>query len=181
VASTRLLALAAQRFSTRSHGRCGGLRPAAELVNGHTLAASARSAPSDRYGDSMSVQGSRGSAGYGRRRLRLLPGSFSPSHRQSRARLRWISAQGGVQRSVPRRDSEARTGYDLPAFHGSKNKPLLTAEGETVRVDPPTFRLPCQPGLLSFPWATAPSGTGRHNRGAVILNRSVARRVVDGR
>jgi hypothetical protein len=39
VAWTCLLALVAQRSSTRSHGRCGGLRLAAELVSGHTLAA----------------------------------------------------------------------------------------------------------------------------------------------
>jgi hypothetical protein len=117
----------------------------------------------------MSVQGSRASAGFGRRRPRLLPGSSSPSHAQSRARLRWMSAQGGVQRNVPRRDSEARTGDDLPAFHGSKSNPLLTADGETAKVDPPTFRLPCQPGLPSFPRATVPSGTRRHNHDAAIL------------
>jgi hypothetical protein len=60
----------------------------------------------------MSMQGSRASAGYGRRRVRLLLRSLSPSHTQSPACLRWMSAQGGVQRSVPRHGSEARTGDD---------------------------------------------------------------------
>jgi hypothetical protein len=128
----------------------------------------------------MSVQGSRASAGYGRRRLRLHPGSFFPSHRQSRACLRWMSAPGAVQRSVPRRDSEARTGDDLPAFHGSKNNPLLTAAGETVRVDPPTFMLTCQPGpvLLSGHRDLQGRETRPRRRDP---DGSVARRVVDGR
>jgi hypothetical protein len=167
VAWTCLLALLAQRFSTRSHRRCGGLRLAAELVSGHTLAASARSVSSDRHGDNIGMQGSRASAGYGRRRLGLLLRSFSPSRARGRGCLRWMSAQGGVQRSVPRRDPEAWTGDDLPAFHGSKSNPLLTAEGETVRVG--TFWLPCQPGLPSFPRATVPSRTRRHDRDAAIF------------
>jgi hypothetical protein len=73
------------------------------------------------YGDSISMQCSRASAGHGRRGLRLLPGSFSPSHVGGCACSRRMSAQGGVQRSVPRRDSGARTGDDLPALSGWKN------------------------------------------------------------
>jgi hypothetical protein len=179
VAWTCLLALIAQRFSTRSHGRCREQRPTAELVSGHTLAASARSVSSDGYGDNMSVQGSRASAGYGRRRLRLLLVIFPIAHTIA-CLLRWMSAQGGVQRSVLRRDSEARTGDDLPALSGSKNNPLPRAEGETVRVAPPTFRLPCQPGPVLL------SGH-RDLRGRETRPRrrdpdgSAARRVVDGR
>jgi hypothetical protein len=173
VASTCLLALIAQRFSTRSHGRCGGLCLAAELVSGHALAASARSVSSDRYGDSISVQGSRACAGYGRRRVRLLLRSFSPSHARGRACLRWMSAQGGVQRSVPRRDSGARTGDDLPALSGSKTNPLLTAYGRTVRVDPPGFR-PARSAVLRL---RDPETQPRRRD----PRRSAARRVVDGR
>jgi hypothetical protein len=40
-----------------------------------------------------------------------------------------MSAQGGVQRSVPRRDFGTRTGDDLPALSEPKNNPLLTADG----------------------------------------------------
>jgi len=92
--------------------------------------------------------------------------------------LRWMSAQAGVQRSVPRRDSGDSD--------GGRSAGLVRVEETTLQPTGGTVRstrrcLGCQPGLPSFARATAPSGTRSNNRDAVTLAGQRRDALVDGR
>ena len=118
------------------------------------------------YGDSISIQGSRASAGYGRRRLRVLLRSFSPSH------------VGGCLFDVDvcaGRRSAKRSPPRLGSSDGGRSAGLVRVEEQPSahrrqgdrEVEPPMSRLPARSAVLRR--ATAPSGTRRNNRDAVTL------------
>jgi hypothetical protein len=144
--------------------RCGGTALAAESVGGLTVAASARSVSSDRYGDSMSIQGSRASAGYGRRRLRLLLRSFSAST-ACLFELDVCAGRRSAKRSPPR----------LGSSDGGRSAGLLRVEERPCphsrrghrQGRAAVFRLPARSAVLRR--ATAPSGNRRDNRDVVIF------------